>query len=278
MRFTFLAFALALLTLPATAQDRKDADPQSSTSILINGQPIKGKVLEIDGKHYVAVEDVAQSLRGTISYGDGQIALTLSQHSSMTVEPPQSQPASAAAQPPSVQSPSTTAQPPQSHPPTITAQQPSPQHPAMAVEAPETGSIKGTLTYFYSVQTGSKPDTGSKVWVVQGHVEIPADQKFVGSSTAIGTTGNPEQYKAVVYSVADKNGNFEFLDIPPGQYTVIMQSAHTKGALKAKNNLFGRGNGRTVRDSSGRIESLDLQIKAGEMADGSKDFGPDIGS
>src|ERR1035437_1210452 len=83
MRFTYFAFALALLTLSATAQDKKDAAPQSSTSVLINGQPIKGKVLEIDGKHYVAVEDLAQSIRGTISYGDGQVALTLSQLSSM---------------------------------------------------------------------------------------------------------------------------------------------------------------------------------------------------
>jgi hypothetical protein len=78
MRFTCFALALVLSTLSARAQDKKDVAPQSSTSLLVNGQPIKGKVLEIDGKHYVAVEDLAQSLRGTISYGDGQIALTLS--------------------------------------------------------------------------------------------------------------------------------------------------------------------------------------------------------
>ena len=148
----------------------------------------------------------------------------------------------------------------------------------MAAEASESGRIRGTLTYFYSVQTGSKPDTGSKVWVLNGRVEIPADQKFVGTSTAIGTGGNPEQYKAIAYSVADDNGSFEFLDIPPGQYTLVMQSAHTKGALKQKSNFFGRGNGRTARDSSGRIVSLDLLIKPGETVDGSKDFGPDIGS
>jgi len=67
MRITYLAFALALLILSAPAQDKKDAAPQSSTSVLINGQPIKGKVLEIDGKQLVAVEDLAQSLRGTIA-------------------------------------------------------------------------------------------------------------------------------------------------------------------------------------------------------------------
>ena len=138
MRFTFLAFALVVLSLPVAAQDRKDVTPQASTSILINAQPIKGKVLEIDGKHYVAVEDLAQSLRGTISYGDGQIALTLSQLSS------------------------TPAQPALSQPPTATAEAPSSQPPSMAAQPPETGRIKGNLTYFFNVQTGTSPTPEAK--------------------------------------------------------------------------------------------------------------------
>lgn len=252
MRFTYFAFALALLTLSATAQDKKDAAPQSSTSVLINGQPIKGKVLEIDGKHYVAVEDLAQSLRGTIGYGDGQIAVTLSQLPTVT------------AQLPSSQLPSSTAQPP------------SPQVPTMTPQPLETGRIRGTLSYFFDFHIGNKPDTGSKVWLVIGRVEIPADQNFVSTSTALGTSGNREQYNAIKYSIADENGNFELLDIPPGQYTLIMQSAHTKGTLKEKTNFFGRGNGRNPRDSSGRVESLNLLIKAGETVEASKDFGPNI--
>jgi hypothetical protein len=240
MRFTYLAFALALLTLSATAQDKKDAAPQSSTSVLINGQPIKGKVLEIDGKHFVAVEDLAQSLRGTITYGDEQIALTLSQLPSMT------------------------------------AQAPSPQLPSVTAKPPETGRIEGTLTYLFNPHIGNKPDTGSKVWLVKGRVEIPADQNLVGTSTVLGTSGNPEQYNAIKYSITDENGNFELLDIPPGQYTLIMQSAHTKGTLNEKRSFFGRGNGRNTRDSSGRVEFLDVIIKAGETVDASKDFGPNI--
>jgi hypothetical protein len=91
MKITYFVFALALLTLSVTAQNKNDAAPQSSSSILVNGQPIKGKVLEIDGKHFVAVEDLAQSLQGTIGYGDRQIALTLSQLSLITAQPPPSQ-------------------------------------------------------------------------------------------------------------------------------------------------------------------------------------------
>jgi len=241
MRFAYLAFALALLALSATAQHKKDATPQSSTSVLINGQLIKGKMLEVDGKHFVAVEDLAQSLRGTIAYGDEQIALTLSQLPSMT------------------------------------AQTPSPQLPSVTTAKPsETGRIEGTLTYLFNPHIGNKPDTGSKVWLVKGRVEIPADQNFVGTSTALGTSGNPEQYNAIKYSITDENGNFELLDIPPGQYTLIMQSAHTKGTLNEKRSFFGRGNGRNPRDSIGRVESLDVLIKAGETVDASKDFGPNI--
>ena len=252
MRFIYFAFALALLTLSATAQVKKDADPQSSTSVLINGQPIKGRVLEIDGKHFVAVEDLAQSLKGTITYGDGRIALTLSPL-------------------PSVAAPA-----PSSPLPSAAAPAPSSPFPSMTAQAPETGRIKGTLTYFLNFHVGNKPDTGSKVWLVKGRVEIPADQNFVGTSTALGTSGNPEQYNAIKYSITDGNGNFELLDIPPGQYTLIMQSAHTKGSLKEKRNYFGRGNGHNPRDNNGRVEFLNLLIKAGETVDASKDFGPDI--
>jgi len=264
MRVPYFAFGLALLTVSATAQDKKDAVPQSSTSVLINGQPIKGKVLEIDGKHFVSVEDLAESLRGTIGYGDGQIALTLSQLPYMT------------AQQPSSQLPSTTAQPPLPQLPSTATQQPPPQPPSMAAQPLETGRVKGTLTYFFNPHTGTKPDTGSKVWIVKGRVEIPADQNFVGTSTALGTNGNPEQYSAIKYSITDENGNFELLDILPGQYTLIMQSAHTKGTLNEKRSLFGRGNGHNPRDSSGRVEFLEVLIKAGETVDASKDFGPNI--
>src|ERR1700693_547188 len=133
MRFPYFAFGLALLTVSATAQDKKDAVPQSSTSVLINAQPIKGKVLEIDGKHFVSVEDLAESLRGTIGYGDGQIALTLSQL------------------------PSTSAQPQLPQLPSTAPHQPPPQHPSMAAQPLETGRVKGTLTYFFNPHTGTKP-------------------------------------------------------------------------------------------------------------------------
>jgi hypothetical protein len=288
MRFTYFALVLALLTHPAAAQNKKNAPAQSSTSILINGQAIKGKVLEMDGKHFVAVEDLAQSLRGTIAYGDGQIALTLSELPPATPQPLSSEAPPATAQPLSSQIPPTTAQPPSSQIPSKSAQPPSSKGPpATAQPLPsqippttaqpiETGRIKGTLTYFFDFHSGNKPDAGSKVWLVKGRAEIPPNETFVGTSMALGTGGNPEQYTAIKYSIADENGNFEMRDIPVGQYTLIMQSAHTKGTLNEKWSLFGKGNSHRLRDSSGRVESLNLEIKAGETFNASKDFGPNI--
>ncbi|HVA95676.1 MAG TPA: hypothetical protein VNI36_12325 [Candidatus Dormibacteraeota bacterium] len=240
------------------AQDKKDAGAQSSTSLLVNGQLIHGKVLEIDGKHFVAVEDLAQSLRGTIAYGDARIALTLFQPSSAASHLPSTAPSPAPA-PPSVPAPPAAS----TIPPT----------PARQLEA---GRIKGTLTYFLDFHAGNVPDTGSKVWLVAGAAGIPVNKTFVGTSTAVGTSENPEQYKAIQYAITDKNGNFEFPGVPPGKYTLILQSAHTKGTLKTKGHFLGEGNRNNPRDSSGRVEFLPLLIKAGETADGSKDFGPTI--
>jgi hypothetical protein len=252
MRFIYLAFALALLTFSVAAQDKKDGASQTSTSVVVNGQVIKGKVLESDGKHFVAIEDLAQSLHGTIAYGDGQMALTLPQSSSLAAKPASSQHSTAAQQGPSSTLPPVTAEP------------------------VETGRVKGNLTYFFDFHTGNKPDSGSKVWLVKGHIELPADQNFVASSTALGTNANPEQYSAIKYSVADENGNFELPDIPAGVYTLVLKSNHTKWTLKEKRDFFGRGNGHNARDSAGRVESFPLVVKAGDTVDASKDFGPNI--
>jgi hypothetical protein len=256
MRFFCFAFALALLSIPAAAQDKqdkKDAAAPSSTKVVVNGQPVKGKVLEMDGKHFVAVEDLAQSLHGAIAYDDGQIGLTLPQTSSTGAKLAPAQHAA----------------------PTAAIALPSPLPPVTA-RPMENGIVKGTLTYFFDFHAGSKADAGSKVWLVKGHAEIPASQNFVASSTAVGTSANPEQYSAIKYSVADENGNFELLDIPAGEYTLVLQSAHTKWTLKDKRDFFGRGNGHNPRDSNGRVEFLKVIVKEGEKFDASKDFGPNI--
>jgi hypothetical protein len=253
MRFLCFAFALALLGIPAAAQDRNGAAPLSSTTVVVNGQPVKGKVLEMDGKHFVAVEDLAQSLHGAIAYGEGQVALTLPQISSTAAKPASPQ-----------------------HNVPATAIAPSSPLPPVTAQPMKNGIVKGTLTYFFDFHTGNKADAGSKVWLVKGHIEIPASQNFVASNTALGSSANPEQYSPLKYAIADENGNFELLEIPPGEYTLVLQSAHTKWTLKEKRDFFGRGNDHSPRDSNGRVELLKVIVKEGETSDASKDFGPNI--
>jgi hypothetical protein len=251
MRFFCFTLALALLSFPAAAQDKRDTPASSPTTVVVNGQPVKGKVLEMDGKHFVAVEDLAQSMHGAIAYGEGEVVVTLPQISSTGAKPASSQ-----------------------HTPTTTATAPS--LPPVTAEPMKNGIVKGTLTYFFDFHTGSKADGGSKVWLVKGRVEIPASQNFVASSTAVGTSGNPEQYSAIKYAVADENGNFELFDISPSEYTLVLQSAHTKWTLNDKRDFFGRGNGHNPRDSNGRVEFLKVMVKEGETSEASKDFGPNI--
>ena len=253
MRFLSFTFALVLLSIPTAAQDKKDVASPSSTSVVINGQTVKGKVLEMDGKHFVAVEDLAQSLHGAIAYGEGQIALTLPTISSMGAKPGQARHAAAAA---SIASPAPL--------------------PPVTARPMENGLVKGTLTYFFDFRTGSKADAGSKVWLVKGHIEIPASQSFVASSTSLGNSANPEQHSVIKYAVADEDGKFELLDVPPGEYTLVLQSAHTKWTLNEKRDFFGRGNGHSPRDSNGRVDLLKVIVKEGETFDASKDFGPNI--
>src|SRR3974390_2722324 len=121
MRSVWFGLAFALLAYSASAQDKRQEAPQSSTHVLVNGQPVKGEVLEVDGKHFVAIEDLAQSLRGTIAYSDGQIALTFSQPPSVPPQPPVPQPPSMRAQPAIPQPPPAAVQQPVSQPPTTTS-------------------------------------------------------------------------------------------------------------------------------------------------------------
>src|SRR5579871_373032 len=88
-RICFIFSVMALLIAPAAAQDKADRVSPTSTVLLVSGQPIRGKVLEIDGRHYVAIEDLAQSLHGAIGYGEGQISLTLPQPKLAVDAPPQ---------------------------------------------------------------------------------------------------------------------------------------------------------------------------------------------
>jgi hypothetical protein len=73
------------------------------------------------------------------------------------------------------------------------------------------------------------------------------------------STGVATRFKIVQRTVADGNGNFEIDNIPIGEYTLILHSAHVKKI--------------EVRDNMGRTVTFSLKISNGETLDRSYDFG-----
>jgi hypothetical protein len=74
MRNVFLIATMILLAVSFLAHSQSDQDTRT---LSIAGQSESAKVLELDGKSYVAVEDVARLTRGTLSFKAQQILLTL---------------------------------------------------------------------------------------------------------------------------------------------------------------------------------------------------------
>jgi hypothetical protein len=220
LTFSFVIAAKPNLSPTQLASAQGVATPITK-HLAVNGRPIEGTILAIDGKYYVSIDDLAQSLAGSIGYSDEKITLTIPTSPSIGGTP-------------------------------LTSQ----QHDA--------GGIKGTLTFNSNV--GSRPDTGTEIWLVEGDVSVPADQLFsgYGDHVQIGKAN----YNIVKHTIADGNGTFVITDVPVGQYTLIMQSKHTNGAIALRPSEMI-----TQRDAAGRVVSRALQVKAGETLDESLDFG-----
>jgi hypothetical protein len=61
---------------------------QSSNSLVIAGQPGSAKVVQVSGRNYVAVDDIARLVNGSISFNGNQIVLALPGSASDGSAPP----------------------------------------------------------------------------------------------------------------------------------------------------------------------------------------------
>ncbi|GEM_PF-4496416 len=132
-----------------------------------------------------------------------------------------------------------------------------------------TGRIKGTLTYYFDEHYGTQPDTGSEVWLVEGHQEIASDATLSGLADKVVFTldGDQKEYKVVKHTIADDKGDYKLADVSAGQYTLIFQSKHTRGPIDS-----GRERA-TTRDYNGRFVTFKLTLRPGWTIERSFDFG-----
>ena len=139
----------------------------------------------------------------------------------------------------------------------------------------EGARIRGTLTYYFNSNYGSKPDTGSRVFLVAAKgtanlipseyalFEDASTTKFGGSRDEIAIVDMGSDHvirvKTVARTIADGNGNFEIANVVPGDYTLILRSEHVKSS--------------GYRDALGSVVTIPIQASSGETLDESHDFG-----
>ncbi len=144
------------------------------------------------------------------------------------------------------------------------------QVPSGVQSSAEFGRIRGTITYHS--RAGNSPDSGAKVWLLQEPVETPCGGMFFGdaSQTKVGgredeivvfdySSAAPRKYTSVRRTITDGNGNFELGELPPGEYTLILESGHVNGPCQ--------------RDVLRKKAFFRVVVRPGETADKSYDFG-----
>ena len=146
--------------------------------------------------------------------------------------------------------------------PTATTPKPQPSQPSPQGIT----TIRGVLSFHNNVFDPNHSDPGAQVWLVKedavaalalaagGKPDEPIPTNQTGWDAKL--TG---QYK-FPRAVADELGRFAFENIAPGAYLLITQSRQS--------------NGLAARDRKGKMRFKKLQVGAGQIVDGSFNFGP----
>ncbi len=155
---------------------------------------------------------------------------------------------------------------------------PQTQQPVPPISMPMSGTVKGSLSYYFNDNYGNKPDVGAEIWLVEGDIGgIPDDVIVLGSETTLamihsagpGASTGIRKLTVINHTMADGSGNFEFSTVPSGTYTLVMKSRHVTGSRGAES--------LTKRDILGRIVWLVKTVTAGQTVDASSDFGISAG-
>jgi hypothetical protein len=143
------------------------------------------------------------------------------------------------------------------------------------------GRVSGVLTFYFNQYQGTKPDVGSKVFLVEEAAVtnmpstpalvpgdlIPADcivlaiEKRIqiippGAGRVYGS--NSVAIPVLRTATADGSGRFTIDHVPVGKYIAICQSKNT--------------NGKDIRDAAGKFDFTRVSVRPDEEADASLDF------
>lgn len=140
-----------------------------------------------------------------------------------------------------------------------------PQPVVVAGRSGASAVIRGTLTWQNHVYETKAPDMGARIWLV------PESQVAAIVTAAGGTITEPIPQKAVGWeknltteyhlpmATTDYRGDFSFDNAPSGKYLLILKSR--------------QANGLAARDRDGKVRFLRIEVRDGQSADGSFNFG-----
>jgi hypothetical protein len=122
---------------------------------------------------------------------------------------------------------------------------------------PDVGMVRGTIVF----GSGARPDTGSDVWVFAGKIELPLDCTVFPSTFELTIGDCATRNRSVpflTHAQTDGHGSFEIRDLPIGDYTLVLRSAHVGGTDK--------------RDVGNKFVVSWFSIKGGDTVDVSTKF------
>ena len=191
--------------------------------LIINGKKISSRVLVTNNVKYVAIEDLANGLNGSVTYKGNEILVNLPILQKVSIGEN------------SINSVST-----------------------------RPGTVKGILTYnTFNSNDANRPDVGAKIYLVEGFIaEIPEQASISNTNNILNvgsSTSGWKEYRLINQTTADESGSYGIENVPPGKYSLVVQSSHAKAL--------------NIRDSSGKVQTKNIFVESGKTADGVFNFG-----
>lgn len=144
------------------------------------------------------------------------------------------------------------------------------------------GIVKGFISWQYNDLIGTKPDVGAKIFLLPANLSVKMSNE--DASAYIVDSEIPKGY---YYAETNGKGNYEILDVKPGNYQAIIISNNTNRNVTDKEQVtylkedilteyFNKDNINTfclLDLKLNKFEIKDIEVKSNSAMDLSNDFG-----